>query len=140
MRLTKNIGTAPQKGTHRRKPAGEAGLQKLYQKYIKRASERGNLFELTKSEFKVLTNGSCYYCNAPPSKIVTTTCANATDDGKKHAEYKYNGVDRIDNAKGYSLNNCRTACSQCNRAKSDFSAEEFKQWIDKVYNNWSQNV
>lgn len=50
-------------------------------------------------------------------------------------EILYNGIDRIDNSKGYNLDNCVTCCTQCNTAKMQETEEDFKKWIIDVYNN-----
>jgi hypothetical protein len=39
-----------------------------------------------------------------------------------------NGIDRVDTTKGYTLDNCTTACIICNRAKGAKSVKEFMEW------------
>ncbi len=46
----------------------------------------------------------------------------------------YNGIDRIDNEKGYIEGNCVSCCIQCNISKSDNSTDYFLFMIDKIYN------
>ena len=43
-----------------------------------------------------------------------------------------NGVDRIDNSRGYVENNVTTACRTCNLAKREMSLEEFKAWVGRA--------
>jgi hypothetical protein len=45
----------------------------------------------------------------------------------------YNGIDRVDSTKGYFNENVVSCCKVCNRAKSNLSLDEFKEWISKVY-------
>jgi 5-methylcytosine-specific restriction endonuclease McrA len=45
------------------------------------------------------------------------------------------GIDRIDNTLGYNIENCVSCCKDCNRAKSDKTLNEFKEWITNLYNN-----
>ena len=45
----------------------------------------------------------------------------------------YNGIDRIDSSQGYFKDNVGSCCKTCNRAKSNLSLVEFKDWISKVY-------
>jgi len=46
-------------------------------------------------------------------------------------------VDRKDNGKGYSLENCVLSCSICNNAKSDkFTEEEFKRVGKSIKQIW----
>jgi hypothetical protein len=41
----------------------------------------------------------------------------------------FNGIDRVDNSKGYILGNCVPCCSWCNRAKADGTLAKFMDWI-----------
>jgi hypothetical protein len=56
--------------------------------------------------------------------------------GKKYynGEYLYNGLDRVDNTKGYIISNIVSCCGQCNRAKGILSQEEFLQWLKRASN------
>ena len=48
-------------------------------------------------------------------------------------------VDRIDNRRGYDIENCVLACAVCNNAKSDkFTYEEFKRLGDVIKEIWQQ--
>ena len=42
------------------------------------------------------------------------------------------GLDRIDNSKGYSLDNVTPCCGTCNRAKGNMSVPDFITWIKKA--------
>ena len=42
------------------------------------------------------------------------------------------GIDRKDSTKGYTRSNSVPCCSICNRAKSDMSTVQFKQWIERL--------
>ena len=42
-------------------------------------------------------------------------------------------LDRIDNAKGLSIDNTQILCYRCNNAKRTMNMIEFKIWITKVY-------
>lgn len=53
----------------------------------------------------------------------------------KNSKYIYNGIDRIDNSKGYTKENSITACKQCNISKSTYSQQDFINWINNCYNN-----
>lgn len=47
-------------------------------------------------------------------------------------EAPYSGIDRLDNSKGYSPDNCVPACQSCNFAKLDQSVEAFLEWAKRV--------
>lgn len=46
-----------------------------------------------------------------------------------HSEYVHNGVDRVDNALGYTPDNCVPCCSRCNYAKRAMPRGEFENWL-----------
>jgi hypothetical protein len=48
-------------------------------------------------------------------------------------DFTYNGIDKIDSGKGYTVNNVVSCCKKCNFAKSNMSQGEFIKWIRKVY-------
>ena len=105
------------------------GPKSIISRYKYHAKDRNYNFTLTnKQAIKILVS-NCHYCGEPPSNIAWST--------NKHASFYYNGIDRIDNTKGYIINNCVPCCYQCNRCKSDLPYDEFMKWIKKVskYNN-----
>lgn len=50
-----------------------------------------------------------------------------------------NGIDRVDNNKGYTLNNCVPCCKTCNQAKHRLSQEYFIEWVEKIYKHLKTN-
>jgi len=109
-----------------RKEPGEAAFNQLYHSYRHDAKKRGLDFKLNKEEFKNLTSGICHYCGDIPSKKSTTPSNNGF--------YIYNGIDRMDNSKGYLLDNCLSCCTICNRAKSDMEYNDFVNWLKRINN------
>jgi len=114
------------------KPPGEASLNKLIGDY-KRRAEKSKLeakkskieYTLSDDEFKDLILADCYYCGKEPSQQQSKTRLNGN--------LIYNGIDRIDNSKGYVQGNVRTCCGKCNLAKKDYTEEEFELWIKAIY-------
>lgn len=88
-------------------------------------------FLLSKEDAMKLFKGNCFYCGSPPSKI--------RKNKRYYGEFVYNGIDRKDNTRGYTLDNCVSCCEFCNMTKNDTPFEDFIGWIRKVYNN-TQNV
>jgi hypothetical protein len=43
-----------------------------------------------------------------------------------------NGIDRVDNTKGYSVDNCVPCCRRCNVAKADMTPDQFLGWASLV--------
>lgn len=56
-----------------------------------------------------------------------------TTERKAEGTFVYNGLDRIDNALGHSVENVVTCCWRCNKAKGEMSQREFLNWIATVY-------
>jgi hypothetical protein len=102
----------------------------IFKNYKKAAENRGYCFDLTKEEFYNLISDKCFYCGVDP---LTSWCGNKRTIIDT-TQFKYNGVDRVDNSNGYTLENCVTACKICNNAKNTLSKESFLEWINKVYN------
>lgn len=46
-----------------------------------------------------------------------------------------NGIDRIDNSRGYIFDNCASCCRTCNNAKGTLTIEEFKVWIRRIFHH-----
>lgn len=94
--------------------------------YKNRALKSGLDFELSKDEFRKLTKSNCHYCGSPPigNKLTRT--------GNRESIYVYNGIDRIDSDKGYTLDNVVPCCSICNHAKNNMSYKDFLEWIKRL--------
>lgn len=82
----------------------------MWNSYIKGAKDRGINFSLSKEIFNKLIIEPCFYC-------------------AKFKEKEVNGIDRIDNNKGYEEGNVVSCCSICNIAKGRQHPQEF---IDKL--------
>lgn len=132
-----NIGNRSKGNTFSRKAKGISGFNQVYLRYKRRAKERGYNWDLSKNEAMSLFISNCYYCNIRPKQIQRISNKECTPNGLKHAEFKYNGIDRYNNAKGYSIANCVTCCKTCNRAKDVMSYRQFIRWIKLVHNNIS---
>ncbi len=104
-----------------RLPKGEAGFNEVFRQYKYSAKKRDYEFTLSKKEFRDIIYKPCYYCGEPPSNDFFNI-------------YR-NGVDRIDNTKGYTLQNSVPCCTRCNLGKHNLTKQEFYEWIKKVYEN-----
>ena len=90
-------------------------------------------FNIEFDDFVKLISSPCHYCGyvggnsiSVPSKV----------SGEWLVEnFRYNGIDRVNNDLGYINGNCVPSCFICNRAKGSLSIEEFKEWIGRVANN-----
>lgn len=119
---------------------GESGFNSIFSVYRRNAKVRNYVFDESKEfllEFKKLTKENCNYCGNPPYQKVSSNCKSYTKEGKIHSTYIYNGLDRIDNNKGYEFGNVVACCGICNRAKDIMSLDEFKDWINKVHKRFN---
>ncbi len=94
----------------------------LYSAYKRKAKKREIFFDLSMDDFLKLVKSNCDYCNEIPLQ--------------KHSKFfLYNGIDRVNNKKGYITSNCVACCKRCNRAKDIMDTKEFFHWVRKVYEN-----
>jgi len=110
-------------GLSRRKE-GSAKTRKFKQ-YQKEAKNRNFEWTLTFEQFLELCTKNCHYCNMVPANRHVN--ANATDT------FVYQGIDRKDPLKGYTVENSFPCCYQCNMAKNNYLETEFLSWIAAVY-------
>lgn len=126
---TRSCGCLHRESALERQPRfsfGEASFRRLFSHYMSNANKRRIDFSLTDSDFRSIINQSCYYCGKEPSQTVKSY-----PTGKDFLVY--NGVDRVDNSIGYTLENCVPCCKMCNWTKRDMSKKEFIAWIEKAY-------
>ena len=71
---------------------------------------------------------NCHYCGVEPEKISQSSNKNKPYNG----DYIYNGIDRIDNNKGYTMDNVVPCCEICNNAKKNLSKVKFISWLDRI--------
>lgn len=111
-------------GASLRKPLGVSNYNRLLRQYKRQAKHRRFEFNLSEIEFKALTSGNCFYCGIEPRQIMKNKDANGG--------FVYNGIDRIDNAVGYTTTNCVSCCKLCNRAKGSLSQKEWQEWVCRL--------
>jgi hypothetical protein len=93
------------------------------------ARNKGRIFDLSLEDFKKITSEPCFYTGRYPNNQWKTN----------YDSYTYNGLDRVDNKKGYTIENVVPCCKEANRAKSTLSLEEFKNLINDLYIHFIKN-
>lgn len=111
--------------TAHKKAYGEAGKNYVLYQIKRGATSRGLEFSLTDDQVYELSQSNCYYCGAPPSMRRNTKTQNGV--------YIYNGLDRVDNSKGYTLDNVVTCCITCNRMKMAHTKTKFLDKVKQIY-------
>lgn len=109
-------------------PTGEGAFNWVYADFKRRAKLRGHEWGLTREQVREIISQPCAYCGA----------AHSNHFGDKHGfngGLRYNGIDRVDNSKGYIPGNVAACCRACNIAKNDRSVAEFKEWARRLFHH-----
>ena len=106
----------------RKLPVGTSHIRYVYRMYRKNAKRRGIQFDISIAEFRQLAVLNCTYCGEPPRMRKWV-----------HQSIPINGIDRVDSSIGYEMKNCVTACSDCNKLKSNKPRDEFMELIGRIY-------
>lgn len=109
----------------------ETGLKSLFISYKIQAKKRNIFFDIDFNLFKELTSDNCYYCGAEPAQIWIIHAS--SKESQEKTKYIYNGLDRVDNLRGYFCDNVRTCCKYCNYAKNDLTETKFLELVSRIY-------
>lgn len=112
-----------------RLPFGRAAFNALIFRMERSAKKRGYVWALTEDQVERLTSQPCYYCDTMPTQGASWTCG-------YNGVYLYNGLDRVDNEQGYTIDNVVPACGRCNEAKNNMTQDEFKAWACRIYEHF----
>jgi len=112
------------------KPNAGAAKHHLFQIYANGAQRNNRAFEFNEEEFLKITSLNCFYCGIPPRQIQKPAKGSSTHY-KPECWYYYNGIDRIDNNLGYTLDNCVPCCAKCNYLKSHRNYYKFMTQVSK---------
>ncbi len=115
---------ASKNGKARIKP--ETFANRFFKIYKDSASRRGLIWDLKFKDFKVLITRNCYMCGKEPEP--KALCRAKYYD----KQVKFNGIDRVDNSKAYSKNNCKPCCSLCNHIKGKLSKSDIINHIEEI--------
>jgi len=108
-------------GCWRGLPPGRTVKNKHYGKYLNTAKRKKLVFSLTQDEFDKLVTAPCFYCGREPYRIIRS------EDNK--FPLALNGLDRMNNTKGYIKGNVVSCCPQCNTMKMDYPVLDFYKSI-----------
>lgn len=112
----------------------------LYNSTIKRRSKnRGWNNYIDFFNFKKLVLSNCHYCNSEPFSKISDRKKNKNKILRSDEFVYVNGIDRINSDLGYVLENVVPCCKYCNIAKNIMSDNEFKIWIEKIYEHYIKN-
>ncbi len=108
-----------------------------------KSAYRGNYNDgdITFEKFLELTQYNCFYCGVEPSNTsnMHKIRSDSSEYARNNGDFLYNGLDRIDSSLGHNINNVVPCCQKCNWAKGDYSVEEYKNWIIRIYTHLNIN-
>ena len=90
--------------------------------YNVRASKKGILFDIEEDTYNFIVNFKCYLC------------------GKHNSDTHTNGIDRVCNDEGYTLDNCDSCCSTCNYMKKNYELNAFFNKCVQIYDHSKDKV
>ena len=105
------------RGEYNRLNFGQALRNEALAGYKNHAQERGLCWELTEESVDRLFSSNCHWCGCEP--------ANKRERERSYGFFIYSGIDRINNAVGYTESNVVSCCYVCNSMKRDFTAKVF---------------
>lgn len=88
----------------------DAEVRRVKDNYVQNAKRKGIAFVLSFEDIARTIRDVCFFCGAAPA----------------------GGIDRFDNAVGYTVENSVPCCSVCNYAKRTLPAEDFIAWAKRV--------
>jgi hypothetical protein len=96
------------------------------------AKKAGRPFNLSFEWFKEVIQKPCHYCNR--SRVNKVSVASKKPGEFLLVDFRYNGLDRVDNTLGYEEDNCVPCCVVCNRAKNSMPYDEFMDYVQSLVN------
>lgn len=104
---------------------GLAAKHQVFNGYKQGAKKRSLEFEITFEEYISISKQKCYYCGKEPNNYYRQRYI--------QADFTYQGMDRVDCKKGYTIENIVPCCRICNRAKSNMTQKDFLGWVNRVH-------
>lgn len=115
-----------------RLPNGVSFINSLIYDYKRRCKRKGLNFNLDYDSFKNLILQNCHYCGQEPSNLGRKTNLNNRLIKRFNGQFNYNGIDRVNNDLGYSLDNVVPCCKLCNTMKFTLSKKQFLKQIQRI--------
>lgn len=116
-------------GCTRSAPYGFMPIHEVFLTYKYNAKNRQLIFGLSESRLSEFVRSDCHYCGFSLPTVRPDL-----------QEFVYNGIDRIDNSRGYVEGNVVACCKICNHAKHTMTAEDFLAWATRLAQYQSKKV
>lgn len=112
----------------RKLPDNKSASNELIYKYKLRAKKENIDWDLTDDQCMEIFKRNCTYCGSKPSR----------ERKRNTSVFIYNGIDRVNNNKGYIFDNVVSCCMRCNYMKSNLTVDEFLGHIKKIWENLNE--
>ena len=116
-------------GCNKKLPKGIAVYHDKILNMKRNAKARHLDWILSDDETMKFMKQKCYYCGISPMPSKKKQYLTNNFNG----DFPSNGLDRIDNKKGYIPNNIVTSCRKCNFMKQAMNVSKFKNQIERIY-------
>lgn len=104
---------------------GESAFHDILRCYKRSAKERNLEWKISDDVFREVIVLPCIYCGSQNKNI--------SRNRGKNGIFRYTGIDRIKNNKGYISGNIAPCCKTCNIAKHSMTIKEFREWLKRAY-------
>lgn len=92
--------------------------------YKRDAKKDNREWSLTDAYATQLFRSLCFYCGCSPYSV----------NKERKLYFTYNGIDRVDNKYGYTIENSVPCCVRCNFSKRGLKLDEFHCWSKRAFN------
>lgn len=104
------------------------GEDRAFKEIILDRATKSNIdVSITAKQFIEKATSNCFYCGAKPFLRPYLS--------KRGINVHLNGLDRVDNSKGYSEKNCVPCCKLCNNMKRNTLVDKFIDHIKLIYSH-----
>lgn len=114
----------------KRELSPDIGERYVFKRVKSDAARAGREFTLPFEWFKHMIHAPCHYCGAVDRNSINV--ASKRPGVWLVKDFRYNGLDRLENEVGYVIQNCVPCCVICNRAKNSMVYQEFIEWINSM--------
>jgi len=110
--------------------APDVGERYAYKRVKSDAVRGGREFALPFEWFKHTIHAPCHYCGRVDRNSINVASKRPGEWLIK--DFRYNGIDRLNNEMGYVIQNSIPCCAVCNRAKNSMGYQEFIEYINDM--------